>query len=100
MLSWDEEVKPTPSTSFTGNASSGRSPQLPPQMPALQPVSSAAPRSMASATAFTTAPATTAGAASAPAPVSIAAASTHRIKAADKRIINGQTDVNQLVPFK
>jgi ribonucleoside-diphosphate reductase beta chain len=26
--------------------------------------------------------------------------STHRVKAADKRIINGQTDVNQLVPFK
>ncbi|MBT0571001.1 ribonucleotide-diphosphate reductase subunit beta [Curvibacter sp. CHRR-16] len=26
--------------------------------------------------------------------------STHRIRAADKRIINGQTDVNQLVPFK
>ena len=27
-------------------------------------------------------------------------ASVHRVKAADKRIINGQTDVNQLVPFK
>jgi ribonucleoside-diphosphate reductase beta chain len=26
--------------------------------------------------------------------------STRRVKAADKRIINGQTDVNQLVPFK
>ncbi|MBX3619385.1 MAG: ribonucleotide-diphosphate reductase subunit beta [Rhizobacter sp.] len=25
---------------------------------------------------------------------------THRVKAADKRIINGKTDVNQLVPFK
>ena len=27
-------------------------------------------------------------------------ATTRRVKAADKRIINGQTDVNQLVPFK
>jgi ribonucleoside-diphosphate reductase beta chain len=29
-----------------------------------------------------------------------AAATTRRVKAADKRIINGATDVNQLVPFK
>jgi len=29
-----------------------------------------------------------------------AAVGTHRVKAADKRIINGKTDVNQLVPFK
>ena len=28
------------------------------------------------------------------------APTAHRVKAADKRIINGQTDVNQLVPFK
>jgi len=28
------------------------------------------------------------------------AATAHRVKAADKRIINGMTDVNQLVPFK
>ncbi|MFZ9252476.1 MAG: ribonucleotide-diphosphate reductase subunit beta [Hylemonella sp.] len=33
-------------------------------------------------------------------PTAVAAANAHRIKAADKRIINGQTDVNQLVPFK
>jgi ribonucleoside-diphosphate reductase beta chain len=30
----------------------------------------------------------------------VVAASTRRVNAADKRIINGQTDVNQLVPFK
>ena len=29
-----------------------------------------------------------------------AAAAFKRMRAADKRIINGQTDVNQLVPFK
>ena len=28
------------------------------------------------------------------------AASARRVNVADKRIINGQTDVNQLVPFK
>ena len=39
-----------------------------------------------------------------PAPTLVAATvqarSTRRVSAADKRIINGQTDVNQLVPFK
>jgi ribonucleoside-diphosphate reductase beta chain len=34
------------------------------------------------------------------APAPSAAASQRRVKASDKRIINGQTDVNQLVPFK
>ena len=33
-------------------------------------------------------------------PLVDAAATTRRVKAADKRIINGRTDVNQLVPFK
>jgi ribonucleoside-diphosphate reductase beta chain len=33
-------------------------------------------------------------------PVASVAATTRRVKAADKRIINGATDVNQLVPFK
>ena len=31
---------------------------------------------------------------------SAAASQQRRVNAADKRIINGQTDVNQLVPFK
>jgi ribonucleoside-diphosphate reductase beta chain len=35
-----------------------------------------------------------------PAQVGAAATSARRVNAADKRIINGQTDVNQLVPFK
>src|SRR6202012_5161968 len=34
------------------------------------------------------------------APVANAATSEARVNVADKRIINGQTDVNQLVPFK
>ena len=30
----------------------------------------------------------------------MAPAAPRRVRASDKRIINGQTDVNQLVPFK
>ena len=45
-----------------------------------------------------------AGAAPAAGPVSPStsahASSERRVNVADKRIINGQTDVNQLVPFK
>src|SRR5512145_1686593 len=81
MLSWDEEVKPTSPTSFAGAAMSSRPSGLPSenlQLRTAQHVPSVAPAPAAS----------------------IAATSTHRIKAADKRIINGQTDVNQLVPFK
>jgi len=33
-------------------------------------------------------------------PAAKPSAGGHRVKASDKRIINGQTDVNQLVPFK
>jgi ribonucleoside-diphosphate reductase beta chain len=40
------------------------------------------------------------GAAPASASVSASAAPARRMNAADKRVINGQTDVNQLVPFK
>ncbi|HPE00392.1 MAG TPA: ribonucleotide-diphosphate reductase subunit beta, partial [Burkholderiaceae bacterium] len=50
--------------------------------------------------AVPTAPAKPAAAAQAPARISLAAADTRRVNVADKRIINGATDVNQLVPFK
>src|SRR5450756_1690093 len=40
------------------------------------------------------------GAESSSADTAAAPGKSHRIKASDKRIINGQTDVNQLVPFK
>jgi len=82
MLSWDEEVKPTSPTSFAGAAMSSRLSELPSQTPQLRTAQhSAAPIAAVPATG-------------------IAATTTHRIKASDKRIINGQTDVNQLVPFK
>ena len=75
MLTWDEEVKPTSPTNFARN-------------PSEQP--SVAQASVTSA--------------SAPTPTAVAAVmqtgTPRRIRADDKRIINGQTDVNQLVPFK
>ena len=93
MLTWDEEVKPSlpkdmqqglhhhPSTGVAAgravdvSASSMAQPSL---QPVQQPARQAAPASSG---------------ASAP-------AETRRVRAADKRIINGETDVNQLVPFK
>jgi|APCry1669188910_1035180.scaffolds.fasta_scaffold01975_5 ribonucleoside-diphosphate reductase beta chain len=89
MLTWDEEVK-TSSPSPLTSASPSRSMELPPlsATPAMQPV--AATRTLNDGA---TAPAaTTASVAS--------ATSERRVNAADKRIINGRTDVNQLVPFK
>jgi ribonucleoside-diphosphate reductase beta chain len=73
MLSWDDEQ-----------------PKAKPQSrPALQPVQAAAMRPDSAAMK----PPVQAAANS-------AAASTGRVKAVDKRVINGGTDVNQLVPFK
>jgi ribonucleoside-diphosphate reductase beta chain len=73
MLSWDDEQ-----------------PKAKPQSrPALQPVQAAAVRPDSAAMK----PPVQAAANS-------AAASTGRVKAVDKRVINGGTDVNQLVPFK
>ena len=108
MLTWDEEVKPS-------------LPNLPRDMQqGLQhhaPASGIAAGRVAEVSASSIAqPALRSldDGASAPAPVSAlsarqappsaatpsAPAETRRVKAADKRIINGQTDVNQLVPFK
>jgi ribonucleoside-diphosphate reductase beta chain len=77
MLTWDEEVKPSSPSPLTSGISS-RPMDLPPlsTTPASQPVDARAPAAAA-----------TSGA-------------SRRVTAADKRIINGQTDVNQLVPFK
>ena len=73
MLSWDEEVKPTSPSNFVRNPPERLSVA---QMPVTTPApSDALPK------------ASTAGA-------------VRRVRADDKRIINGQTDVNQLVPFK
>ena len=74
MLTWDDQVTPS---------SKPASIPLPPHMPGVQASLSSAANS---------APAFAAPKAATP--------STHRVNAADKRIINGKTDVNQLVPFK
>jgi ribonucleoside-diphosphate reductase beta chain len=82
MLSWDDEVS-TPT-------------------PALQPVRATPPVAPASRPAaadqVAIAPRSAQGAPVAAS--SVVASSTTRVKAVDKRVINGQTDVNQLVPFK
>jgi len=98
MLVWEDEVQSTPN-----HAHRAQSAALP-----LQPLDAAAP--MTAAPAATAAPvAVSAAAAHAAAPVKPLAigaatlkpaASQRRVNAADKRIINGHTDVNQLVPFK
>jgi ribonucleoside-diphosphate reductase beta chain len=94
MLTWDEEVKPSaprsqPQTSSSNTAAAGASMAAATSLPA----ASLATHSFASTAAATPSSATSIASHAAP-------ASTRRVNAADKRIINGQTDVNQLVPFK
>ena len=91
MLSWDDSSKPA----------------LQPAMPSFPPSGLSADRfadlSSFNASSASVAQASPMHATAAPVAASAAsasAASTRRVNAADKRIINGQTDVNQLVPFK
>jgi ribonucleoside-diphosphate reductase beta chain len=83
MLSWDEEATPTaiaptqraqPKPLQTGHFD-GPAAQLPELVAALAPISAKAESNLSTP-------------------------SSRRVIAADKRIINGKTDVNQLVPFK
>jgi ribonucleoside-diphosphate reductase beta chain len=95
MLSWDDSSKPA----------------LQPAMPSFPPSGPSADRfadlssfsagaSAANTITATPSPVMTAAThAAQPAPTSALGAGK-RVNAADKRIINGQTDVNQLVPFK
>ncbi|UIF85706.1 ribonucleotide-diphosphate reductase subunit beta [Cupriavidus sp. UYPR2.512] len=81
MLSWDDDVQATP--------------QAAPQ-PALQPAASAATADQQGVLP----PSATQGGILGNNPNAAAAQSNRRVNAADKRVINGSTDVNQLVPFK
>ncbi|MCG2595572.1 ribonucleotide-diphosphate reductase subunit beta [Ramlibacter sp. XY19] len=98
MLTWDDEVTPTPSKPIASGSLTNReathspSQSTPLPQPALRTLDDGAPAPSVPVSAF--APAATKPAA--PATVR----SDRRVTAADKRIINGQTDVNQLVPFK
>ncbi len=86
MLTWDEEVKPTSPALNSGSFTSREVEHSP-----LSPVAPSIPARALDDAAL----------ASAPRPVSsVQPTSQRRVNAADKRIINGQTDVNQLVPFK
>ncbi|HEX2547035.1 MAG TPA: ribonucleotide-diphosphate reductase subunit beta, partial [Ramlibacter sp.] len=99
MLTWDDEVTPTPSKPVSSGLPTNReamhSPLAQPSPVSIPPLQvrtlddgAVAPVSPVIAP-IVTQPAKPA-----------AATSTRRVQAADKRIINGQTDVNQLVPFK
>ena len=98
MLTWDEEVKPSLQKKLENDLPDTRSTETPPfsfALPLMQvrPSTTGVPVSAGAASPVnpTVAPETSAGA---------APAVMKRVKASDKRIINGQTDVNQLVPFK
>ncbi|HXD06330.1 MAG TPA: ribonucleotide-diphosphate reductase subunit beta [Burkholderiaceae bacterium] len=89
MLVWEDDARSTESSKDTLSPSSQREARAIPSSP-LNSRSAA----VASPVAFDTPiPSTALGA-------SVQSSSQRRVTAADKRIINGQTDVNQLVPFK
>ena len=88
MLSWDEEVTPTASL-----------PPSPSRSDRLQAEQSPNPSAMLAEATFKPPSAPLVSRPTAPAG-GPAASTNRRVNAADKRIINGKTDVNQLVPFK
>ena len=90
MLTWDEEVKPTSPTLHEQRLASNRERDLVARRSRLACRSPRCARS--------TTPPRRARCSRAAPPRS--RAEPRRVNAADKRIINGQTDVNQLVPFK
>ena len=88
MLVWEEEVKASTSTAPRGAV-------LPPSLDvraAVEVISSGAGALAAAMSGFATPEAASAAA--------VQPDAKRRVNAADKRIINGSTDVNQLVPFK
>jgi ribonucleoside-diphosphate reductase beta chain len=90
MLSWDDEVTLPPAKPAAARA-------IPPMQPRLQVVQSESVRTPDYPDRAAMAPLK-------PVPAvvghAMAAQPTSRVRAVDKRVINGGTDVNQLVPFK
>ena len=85
MLTWDEEVTPSLPKILDSGLHHDRKAEPAPQLAA---VAQFAPAHQSNTPRTAT-------------PVAATSATAHRrVNAADKRIINGQTDVNQLVPFK
>ena len=109
MLTWDEEVKPAPPLSMPRSSSGSRATESPSQFSALTSIAASTSletlmptfRTLDGAVGSVSAikPATASATPSATLSATLPAA-PKRVNAADKRIINGQTDVNQLVPFK
>ena len=102
MLVWEDDTR-NPSTPVHRSApepNTGSPLSTRPAAPSAPSAATAVP-SLQTVHVAPTAPVQVAPASAAPAAaVSVVATSTRRVNAADKRIINGQTDVNQLVPFK
>src|SRR5437773_6505506 len=105
MLVWEEEVSPsTPHTSSLAPSPLSQARAVHPSL--ALPVASSLASPLASTPALSALMAQTADtittnpSAQASHAHRESAPSTRRVSAADKRIINGQTDVNQLVPFK
>jgi ribonucleoside-diphosphate reductase beta chain len=88
MLTWDEEVKPTSPVPVNSGSTPDRQVSASPEIPqaALRTLDDGAVVPVAKPVVAAAKP--------------VAVVSHRRVNAADKRIINGQTDVNQLVPFK
>src|SRR5688572_5591639 len=91
MLTWDDEVTPTPSNSANSGLPANRTVS---HSPLAMPAASVALQTFTDVAIAPPQPVRPAVGAANPAP------SARRVTAADKRIINGHTDVNQLVPFK
>ena len=94
MLVWEDEVTQPQATSSKPAARQDSSPARPMAAASPSPVQDRVPP-----TALTAAMASVTAARSAPAQAA-AVAGARRVNADEKRIINGQTDLNQLVPFK
>ena len=85
MLTWDEEVKPTSPTLPNRGLPSSRPMDLPRHFSEVLALHEAVAQAPAQHAVL---------------PKPAAVQTPRRVNAADKRIINGKTDVNQLVPFK
>ncbi|MDB5914604.1 MAG: ribonucleotide-diphosphate reductase subunit beta, partial [Ramlibacter sp.] len=92
MLTWDDEVTPTPSKPIASGSLTNRE-ALHSPLAQPSPISQPGSRMLDDGAIAAVQAAPRAAAVT-------QATSERRVQAADKRIINGQTDVNQLVPFK
>ena len=100
MLTWDEEVKPAPPLSMPRSSSGSRAMESPSQFSASTSLTTSTSLDTLMPAVRTFDDVVRPPAAVKPTSSSTPSVAPKRVNAADKRIINGQTDVNQLVPFK